>query len=132
MNPLLLGVLCGVGFGIADALITVLGGHFDVSRSMLLEAFTSRFAIGILGVNVSLCIDRVLAGALAGLSISLQDAFALDSYRVLDTVIMGNAPLWAALQGREALYAKPHDELTDEDGMRLGELEGIEIGRAHV
>ena len=25
----------------------------------------------------------------------------------------------------EALYAKPHDELTDADGMRLGELEGI-------
>ena len=54
-----------------------------------------------------------------------QDHFAFDSYRVLDTVIMGNAPLWAALQDREALYAKPHDELTDEDGMRLGELEGI-------
>src|SRR5215468_5046834 len=50
-----------------------------------------------------------------------QDQFAFDSYRVLDTVIMGNAPLWAALQDREALYAKPHDELTDEDGMRLGE-----------
>src|SRR5881394_2325171 len=44
-----------------------------------------------------------------------QDQFAFDSYRVLDTVIMGNAPLWAALEGRETLYAKPHDELTDED-----------------
>ena len=57
-----------------------------------------------------------------------QDQFAFDSYRVLDTVIMGNAPLWAALQDREALYSKPHDELTDEDGMRLGELEGT-VGR---
>jgi ATPase subunit of ABC transporter with duplicated ATPase domains len=37
---------------------------------------------------------------------------------------MGNAPLWKALAERDALYAKPHDELTDEDGMRLGELEG--------
>ncbi len=54
-----------------------------------------------------------------------QDQFAFDSYRVLDTVIMGNAPLWAALEEREALYGKPHDELTEEDGMRLGELEGI-------
>ncbi len=34
-------------------------------------------------------------------------------------------PLWEALQERDALYAKPHDQLTDEDGMRLGELEGI-------
>ena len=53
-----------------------------------------------------------------------QDQFAFDPYRVLDTVIMGNAPLWAALQERETLYSKPHDELTEEDGMRLGELEG--------
>jgi energy-coupling factor transporter ATP-binding protein EcfA2 len=53
-----------------------------------------------------------------------QDQFAFDSYRVLDTVIMGNAPLWAALQDRGALYNKPPDELTDRDGMRLGELEG--------
>ncbi len=44
-------------------------------------------------------------------------------YRVIDTVIMGNLPLWKALEEREELYAKP--ELTDEDGMRLGELEGI-------
>jgi ATPase subunit of ABC transporter with duplicated ATPase domains len=38
---------------------------------------------------------------------------------------MGNAPLWKALQERDALYDKPHDQLTDADGMRLGELEGI-------
>jgi ATPase subunit of ABC transporter with duplicated ATPase domains len=54
-----------------------------------------------------------------------QDQFAFDQYRVLDTVIMGNAPLWAALAERDALYAKPHEELTEDDGMRLGELEGI-------
>ena len=34
-------------------------------------------------------------------------------------------PLWKALEERDALYAKPHEELTDADGMRLGELEGI-------
>src|ERR1700686_3673838 len=54
-----------------------------------------------------------------------QDQFAFDEYRVIDTVIMGNAPLWKALEEREMFYAKPHDELTDADGMRLGELEGI-------
>src|SRR5580693_5504858 len=32
-----------------------------------------------------------------------QDHFAFDNYRVLDTVIMGNAPLWAAMQEREEL-----------------------------
>jgi ATPase subunit of ABC transporter with duplicated ATPase domains len=59
------------------------------------------------------------------LGILSQDQFAFDERRVIDTVIMGNRPLWKALQEREILYAKPHDELTDADGMRLGELEGI-------
>jgi len=54
-----------------------------------------------------------------------QDQFAFDWFRVIDTVIMGNAPLWKALEERDLLYAKPPEELTDEDGMRLGELEGI-------
>ncbi len=54
-----------------------------------------------------------------------QDQFAFDSYPVMDTVIMGNSALWDALQEREKLYAKDHAALTDQDGMRLGELEGI-------
>jgi ATPase subunit of ABC transporter with duplicated ATPase domains len=54
-----------------------------------------------------------------------QDQFAFDAYRVLDTVIMGNAPLWSALHERETLYAKDPAELSDEDGMRMGELEGV-------
>jgi ATPase subunit of ABC transporter with duplicated ATPase domains len=54
-----------------------------------------------------------------------QDQFAFDAYRVIDTVIMGNAPLWKALAERETLYEKPYEELTEADGMRLGELEGI-------
>jgi ATPase subunit of ABC transporter with duplicated ATPase domains len=52
-----------------------------------------------------------------------QDQFAFDAYRVIDTVIMGNKPLWTALEERDRIYEKP--EMTDEDGMRLGELEGI-------
>ena len=54
-----------------------------------------------------------------------QDQFKFDEFRVIDTVIMGNKRLWAALQQREQLYAKDYNALTDEDGMRLGELEGI-------
>ena len=59
------------------------------------------------------------------LGILRQDQFAFDEFRVIDTVIMGNGALWNALQERDALYEMPHDELTDADGMRLGELEGI-------
>src|SRR5438552_17520434 len=43
----------------------------------------------------------------------------------MDTVIMGNPVLWEALRERELLYAKVPNALTDQDGMRLGELEGI-------
>src|SRR3954453_14022157 len=57
------------------------------------------------------------------LGILRQDQFAFDPYRVIDTVIMGNMPLWKALEEREILYSK--SDLTDEDGMRLGELEGV-------
>ena len=63
------------------------------------------------------------------LGVLRQDQFAFDQYRVVDTVIMGNKRLWGALDERERLYEKGAD-MTDEDGMRLGELE--EIGRAHV
>jgi ATPase subunit of ABC transporter with duplicated ATPase domains len=59
------------------------------------------------------------------LGVLSQDQFAFDDYRVIDTVIMGNKPLWTALAERDALYAKPYEELTEDDGMRLGELEGI-------
>ena len=59
----------------------------------------------------------------AKLGVLRQDQFAFDRHRVIDTVIMGNARLWQALEERERLYA--NHAMTDEDGMRLGELEGI-------
>jgi ATPase subunit of ABC transporter with duplicated ATPase domains len=43
----------------------------------------------------------------------------------MDTVIMGNSILWEALVERDVLHAKPHDALTDKDGLRLAELEAI-------
>src|SRR5690242_7191718 len=57
------------------------------------------------------------------LGVLSQDQFAFDRYRVIDTVIMGNRRLWAAFEERDKLYAK--SQMTDADGMRLGELEGI-------
>ena len=57
------------------------------------------------------------------LGVLSQDQFAFDAYRVIDTVIMGNKRLWAALEERDRIYEKA--EMSDEDGMRLGELEGI-------
>src|SRR5262245_23381606 len=57
------------------------------------------------------------------LGVLRQDQFAFDEFRVIDTVIMGNQRLWQALAEREELYALT--DMTDEQGMRLAELEGI-------
>src|SRR5690242_19174985 len=57
------------------------------------------------------------------LGVLSQDQFAFDAHRVIDTVIMGNKRLWTALEERDRIYEKP--EMSDADGMKLGELEGI-------
>ncbi|MDX1803946.1 MAG: ATP-binding cassette domain-containing protein, partial [Alcanivorax sp.] len=50
-----------------------------------------------------------------------QDQFAYEQYSVVDTVIMGNAELWKVKDERDAIYAK--SEMSEEDGIRAGELE---------
>lgn len=51
-----------------------------------------------------------------------QDIEQFRNDKALDVVIMGNRRLWDALQERDVLYMQ---EMTDEVGMRLGELEEI-------
>ncbi len=43
-------------------------------------------------------------------------------FTVVDVVIMGNQRLWDALKERDSLYEV---EMSDDVGMRLGEIEGI-------
>ncbi len=98
-------------------------------------AFTPGKRYGLTGPNGSgkSTLMKILSGELEPqkgavvrprkLGVLSQDQFAFDAYSVLNTVIMGNKRLWAALQERDAIYEKP--EMTDEDGMKLGELEGI-------
>jgi len=50
-----------------------------------------------------------------------QDHFAFDAHRALETVVMGFKKLYELSREREAIYAK--EEMTEEDGMRAGELE---------
>lgn len=52
-----------------------------------------------------------------------QDQFMYDEMSIINTVLMGNARLWDALSERDSLYEEP--EITDEMGMRLGELEMV-------
>ena len=55
------------------------------------------------------------------LSVLEQDHFKYDSYKVMDTVLMGYESLWSNMKERDMLYSKP--EMTEEDGNRAAELE---------
>lgn len=57
------------------------------------------------------------------MSVLKQDHFAFDEYTVLDTVIMGNKALYDIGKEKDAIYAKP--DFSDEDGMRVAELESM-------
>ncbi|AGC46338.1 ABC transporter ATP-binding protein [Myxococcus stipitatus DSM 14675] len=57
------------------------------------------------------------------LGILRQDHFRYEETRVLDVVLMGNKPLWEAMSEKNQLLAK--SDITEEDGNRLGELEGV-------
>ena len=50
-----------------------------------------------------------------------QDQFAFEEFSVIDTVIMGHHELWTIKQERDRIYALP--EMSEEDGMRVGNLE---------
>jgi ATPase subunit of ABC transporter with duplicated ATPase domains len=55
------------------------------------------------------------------LGVLRQNHFEYEQERIIDTVIMGNKALWDTMQEKERLLA---GEVTDEIGIRLGELEG--------
>ncbi len=119
---------------------------------ILLENLTKRFGPKILFENVSMQFDpgkrygltgangagkstliKMLSGTeesdTGGISIPggmrlgvlKQNHFEYDDERILDAVMMGNKALWEALHEKEKLL---EGEITDEIGVRLGELEG--------
>lgn len=55
------------------------------------------------------------------ISVLKQDHNAYDDKGVIETVIMGNQKLYDIMKEKEEIYSKP--DFTDEDGLRVGELE---------
>ena len=51
-----------------------------------------------------------------------QDQFAYEEFTVIDTVIMGHEELYKVKAERDRIYSLP--EMSEEDGMKVGELEG--------
>lgn len=50
-----------------------------------------------------------------------QDHFQFEEYQVLKTVMMGHSRLYAIMEEKDALYAKP--DFSEDDGMKAAELE---------
>lgn len=75
----------------------------------------------ILSGDIDSTAGQVVMGPNERLSLLKQDQFAYDTYTVLDTVIMGHAQLYAIMQEKDAIYAKP--DFSDADGVRASELE---------
>ena len=97
--------------------------------------FTPGNCYGIIGANGAgkSTLLRTISGALEPtrgtvtlgpgerLSVLSQDHHAFDAFTVMDTVLMGHSILWAIMEEKNALYAKP--DFNDEDGNRVAELE---------
>ena len=97
--------------------------------------FTPGNCYGIIGANGAgkSTLLRTISGALEPtrgsitlgpgerLSVLSQDHPAFDAFTVMDTVLMGHSVLWAIMEEKNALYAKP--DFNDEDGNRVAELE---------
>ncbi len=77
---------------------------------------------------------KILAGELESLGghitaqgrlgVLKQDHTLFEGERILDVVLRGNQKLWEALSEKDRLLALG-DQLSDDDGMRLGELEVV-------
>lgn len=97
--------------------------------------FTPGNCYGIIGANGAgkSTLLRTISGALEPtrgsitlgpgerLSVLSQDHHAFDAFTVMDTVLMGHSVLWAIMEEKNALYAKP--DFNDEDGNCVAELE---------
>ncbi|MEP6534333.1 MAG: hypothetical protein ABJF23_03385 [Bryobacteraceae bacterium] len=94
MNRILLGILLGLAAGILDVLMMLPMKHPNKATAMT-GAFFSRFAIGFLAPNLTLAIHPTLAGAVAGLLISIPDAVVTGKY----PPILGTGLLFGALAG---------------------------------
>jgi hypothetical protein len=100
MHPVILAILCGVGFGTL-AVLLMLPMHFADKKRALLGAFSSRFAIGFLAPLVSLPLHAALTGAIVGFLVSLPDAIISKAYAPI--VVIGT--VGGALIGWLAVYA---------------------------
>lgn len=131
---------------LADEMITVSNLAVQFGKRVLYKdvniKFTNGNIYGVIGANGAgkSTLLKAISGELEAtkgtielgpgerLSVLSQDHFQYDNETVLNTVLMGHTVMWDIMKEREALYSK--EEFTDEDGIRVAELEDkfAEIG----
>jgi len=79
MSKILLGVICGVVFGIISVL-TMIPLEFEEKKIAMAGAFANRFAIGFVIGATDLPLPMWASGLLFGLRISLPDAIITKSW----------------------------------------------------
>ena len=79
MSKIILGLICGVVFGIIDILI-MLPMAFEDKKAALAGAFVNRFSIGFVVGAADLPLASWLNGLLFGLLLSLPDAIITKAW----------------------------------------------------
>jgi len=88
MNRILLGLLCGLGFGILDVLI-MLPLKYDNNRKKLeaiIGAFIERFVLGFIIPNIQLGINPIITGGIFGLGLSLPTSIITRVYIPINVI----------------------------------------------
>jgi hypothetical protein len=82
MNKILLGIICGLAFGILDVLIMIPLKYENKRKrnEAMSAAFIERFMIGFLIPNVELDIHPVLTGLFVGGGLSIPSAIITRVY----------------------------------------------------
>ncbi|GBF40087.1 ATP-binding cassette domain-containing protein [Leptospira johnsonii] len=120
-------------------MISVSGLSLNFGKKILFENVTVKFKescrYGLIGANGSgkstfmkilAGLEQAAAGSVAidgGIKVGYlkQDHYEYENETVLNTVMMGNKELWTIAKERDEIYSKP--EMSDEDGIRVSELE---------
>lgn len=79
MSKIILGLICGIVFGIIDILI-MLPMEFEDKKAALTGAFVNRFSIGFVIGAADLPLASWLNGLLFGLLLSLPDAIITKAW----------------------------------------------------
>jgi hypothetical protein len=94
LNSIILGIVCGLGFGIIDVLI-MLPMKVDNRRKKiesLVAAFIDRFMLGFIIPNINISLNPIAAGALLGLGLSLPTAIIVRVFApILGIGLVGGA-----------------------------------------